>query len=398
LKSKTTFLLLAVAILLTTMIVTPKTEAASPTVSISKLYNMTEPGTTFIVNITVSDVTNLKKWAVDIEWDPTIVRVTEGDPNGTKPTHGETNKRFNIYEGPFLKQAGSTHFEVSYMNNTRGVVGLYCDLTTPGSSATGSGVLATINFTLIEKGTTKLDIIGPNYEEGTSTLTGANLQPIPHADSDGIVSDKSPPTNAQIATLTIIDSETGESQIVFDPETTPVNTTFTINVTAANVDFLNSWQINITWDPTLLKVNSTEDATIPPDNVFGEHEEHFGLTITSSSLYWVCGIPSGAPMDYVNVTEGTLCQITFTIIRNQTDGLLSCPIHFVLQGEHLFWTKLVDPDANNIEYTTQDGAFIIPEFPMNTLLIILLIATIYVLVLSKKIMLPRKPIHRTTQQ
>jgi len=196
---KNTIISLVLLIMLT-LTLTPKTmltsitKAASTTVEVSKHYDMVETGTTFIVNITVSDVTNLKKWAVDIEWDPTIVRVTEGDPNGTKPTHGETNKRFNIYEGPFLKQAGSTHFEVSYMNNTRGVVGLYCDLTTPGSSATGSGVLATINFTLIEKGTTKLDIIGPNYEEGTSTLTGANLQPIPHADSDGIVSDKSPPT------------------------------------------------------------------------------------------------------------------------------------------------------------------------------------------------------------
>lgn len=191
------------------------------------------------------------------------------------------------------------------------------------------------------------------------------------------------------ALFSAIDSDSGSSTFNFTAAT-PVNTTFTANITIKDVDFLGAWQINMTWDRTLLKVNSTDDAVIPTDNIFGGEVDPVGLTIVPGSIYWMAGIKYGAPFEYVNVTIGILCQITFTILRNTTDGPLSCPIHFVLEGENPIYTKLIHYVPDYIPYDTEDGLFVIPEFHMSILLVLFLITTFCALIFSRKTLFDKK--------
>jgi len=184
--------------------------------------------------------------------------------------------------------------------------------------------------------------------------------------------------------LKVIDVRDGDTSFIF-PASTPINSTFIANITVTDVYYLATWQINITWDPTLLKINSTDDLTIPPDNVFGGYVDGpIGLTIKPSSVFCVAGMELGAPSEYMN-GSGTLCQIKFTILKNDTGGPLLCDMHFVLAGENLFYTKLIDPDADLITYTPEDGDYVIPEFPTAIIPVLFLITTLLASILWKKL-------------
>jgi len=154
--------------------------------------------------------------------------------------------------------------------------------------------------------------------------------------------------------IAVMNSKTGSNEFTFSP--TRINSTFIANVTVMNVLYLAGWQMNMTWDPTLLTINSTEDASIPADNIFGQYALPLGLTVTPSSMFWLAVILD-APINYVNVTYGTLCQIRFTILRNDTGGPLSCNLHLVMEGEHSNYTLLGNSDAEAIPYTPIDGKY-----------------------------------------
>lgn len=193
------------------------------------------------------------------------------------------------------------------------------------------------------------------------------------------------------ANIAIVNPVTGNNNFTF-PGDTPIGTTFIANVTASNVSLLAVWQINISWNPSILKINSTSDVTIPPDNVFGSYTDPTDADITNSNLFWVVGIKSTGP-DYFNVTHGTLCQINFTTIKNGTGLPVQCYIHVVLQGEHLFYTKLIDPDAILIPYTTTDSLFVIPEFSDIALLTIFLAMTVFAVAFGRKTLIGRRLRH-----
>jgi len=136
-----------------------------------------------------------------------------------------------------------------------------------------------------------------------------------------------------------------------------------VNVSVFDVLNLATWQINVTWDPTLLEialVNPSCDPTlsdiyIPTDNIFNGWTDPTGLTVSSSSAFLVCGIKIGAPFDHFD-GSGTLCQIKFNVTKEPSSDL-SCTIHFVLAGENLFYTKLINPEADLITYTSEDGQY-----------------------------------------
>ncbi len=197
--------------------------------------------------------------------------------------------------------------------------------------------------------------------------------------------------SAQDTTITLINPLSGNSTFAF-PEDTPINSTFIANVTVADADFLSAWQINITWDPTLLKINSTDDLIIPSDNIFGAYPDPTEPEMTNSSVFWMVGITFGGP-DYVNVTSGIVCQLQFTILQNGTG---SCNIHFVIQGENLFYTKLIDYDGELIDYTAEDGAYSIPEFNMNILVAIFLLMTLCAFAFGRKTLIGKRLRHTTT--
>jgi len=156
------FIVLIITIIVVAIVPSEPWRPRLPKVSATSVYNVTEPDMTFMVNITVTNVTNLYMWIINMSWDPSIVKITTGDSHGLK----KGGVYYNIYEGPFLKSVrGTRGLLVSKINNTDGTMtSLSCAYSTTGSGASGSGVLATINFTLLKKGTTTIDINGPSIK------------------------------------------------------------------------------------------------------------------------------------------------------------------------------------------------------------------------------------------
>jgi hypothetical protein len=95
-------------------------------------------GTTFQININITDVTNLWSWKVRLNWNPDVLNVT------------------GVTEGPFLKSVGTTLFppppqRPGYLTE------IDSTLLSP-SSANGSGVLVTVTFEALAAGQSAITI------------------------------------------------------------------------------------------------------------------------------------------------------------------------------------------------------------------------------------------------
>jgi hypothetical protein len=141
----------------------------TPTVGIEKLYNTSlQPGQTIIVNITVSDVPSTIAYLVNVAFDPSVLKVTTGDPHG----YNLFGKLYGIYEGSFLRRStNDTMFLVNGVNNKVGnISAIYDGINPSGISSSGSGVIARINFTCVNATTnTAINMTGENLLLDTPT-------------------------------------------------------------------------------------------------------------------------------------------------------------------------------------------------------------------------------------
>jgi len=170
----------------------PEVKAASTTLKVDSVYNVTSPGMTFKVNITVTDVTNLQMYIIDLKWNASIIKVSTGDHNGIgiiDPIIVDW-VYFNIYEGPFIENARPGQNAIFMANEIDNVAGKIKHLSggwqTFGPSSSGSGLLATINFTSVQVGETPLNV---TY----SALKNNQTQIIDHTYVNGLVTSKPPP-------------------------------------------------------------------------------------------------------------------------------------------------------------------------------------------------------------
>ena len=168
-----------------------------PTVSVTSIYNVEEPGATFLVNVTVKDVSDLLMWVISLKWDPNIIKISTGDTAGLK----KRGIYYNIYEGPFLKSLRTTLFLANYIDNTEGdITALTAGYMSAGLAPSGSGVLATINFTCINVGTTTIEITGPSTASSwRSMLIDQTGKEMSHEDVNGVFTEN-PPSESSIWT------------------------------------------------------------------------------------------------------------------------------------------------------------------------------------------------------
>jgi hypothetical protein len=97
------------------------------------------PGGSFSVNVPIANVTSLYAWQFNLTFSPAVLEAV------------------NVVEGPFLKQAGTTMMPTTYINNTAGwVFAGSALLNWEEGGASGSGVLATVNFDVKIAGTCSL--------------------------------------------------------------------------------------------------------------------------------------------------------------------------------------------------------------------------------------------------
>jgi hypothetical protein len=102
----------------------------------SQTLSQSQIGKNYQITINISDVTNLWHWRVRLNWNPNVLNFT------------------SITNGPFLESAGSTLFLPPPERN--GSLTEISDTLLSKNSMNGSGVLATVNFTILAAGQSEL--------------------------------------------------------------------------------------------------------------------------------------------------------------------------------------------------------------------------------------------------
>ncbi len=97
--------------------------------------NVVHSSNSFSVDITASGFTDLFAYQLDVVFDPGVVSAVA------------------VSEGSFLQTGGSTFFDGGAINNGTGTISAIFDtLVGPGAGVTGSGVLATLRFDVLQPG------------------------------------------------------------------------------------------------------------------------------------------------------------------------------------------------------------------------------------------------------
>jgi hypothetical protein len=129
------------------------------TISVSPATVTSQVGYNFIINITISDVTDLYGWEYKLKWNNTLLDAT------------------NSTEGPFLKSGGDTFFSAK-INNTAGSMLVDCTLLGNVPGVSGNGTLASVTFFVKNSGECPLDLYN-------TTLINSLEQAILHQTIDG---------------------------------------------------------------------------------------------------------------------------------------------------------------------------------------------------------------------
>ncbi|NOT86403.1 MAG: hypothetical protein HOP02_16840 [Methylococcaceae bacterium] len=143
-------------------------------ISITPSTSTVNVGQSFSLNVNVSEISDLYAFQFDLGYDPSVISAT------------------SISEGGFLSTGGSTLFIGGTIDNANGTISNTSDLLNgaiPG--VTGSGILATIDFTALTAGSSGVSFFNPilldsngadiiaNYSE--STIVNVSAIPVPAA-------------------------------------------------------------------------------------------------------------------------------------------------------------------------------------------------------------------------
>lgn len=134
-------------------------------------------GNAFTINLNVVGAVDLTSWQFDLGYNSALLRAN------------------SVTEGPFLSSAGITTFIPGVIDNTAGLIsgvsGFFADLTPPS----GSGVLASIEFTALSPGLSPLTVSraflnfsdsGFSVANGSACVTGSpacGANPVPEPSS-----------------------------------------------------------------------------------------------------------------------------------------------------------------------------------------------------------------------
>ena len=144
--------------------------AASPDTTMavepSSIVDQTKtPGSTFTVNITIQDVEGGYGYQVHLTWNPAVLNLT----SDVYDYQGKTVTVANITFGDFFANASKGTNKMRYVNYTAGWTefgeSMIGDAPEDRAGTSGSGWLATVEFTVVGTGATVLDIESGLHEE-----------------------------------------------------------------------------------------------------------------------------------------------------------------------------------------------------------------------------------------
>lgn len=268
------------------------------------------PGTTFEINITVNNVTELYGWEFKLYYLRAVLNLTL--------------TKF----GPFLETGGTT-FTIDKsnqnLNSTHGLVWLADSLLGAPSGVNGSGTIASAKFKVNQIGSTKLDLTGTKL----GTPSG---ETIAHEANDGYFSNTVSHAELSVSPPSVINSTLGPG------------TDFTVNITIKEAANLNGWEFKLFYDRNILNASSVEFGTFlqsagPTNQLIKELADDYNET---HGIVWL----SETLLSPVSVTgDGVLAHITFHVEGVGESNLC-------LQD-----TMLTDPAGHPLDHTSSNGYF-----------------------------------------
>ncbi len=259
--------------------VKPVQASAGTVLQIDPTTSIADFGESFTVNIGIQSITDLFSYDVKLTFDQLVLEAT------------------SVEEGPFLKDGtispSGTNF-VETIVNSEGYVRVMGNIVGVYPGVDGTGTLFNVTFSVrpsggANAGLSELIIAYSNLLDATSTG-------ILHSAKDGFFS--------TVHTCIRI-----EPASVVDPTLSP-GKTFTVDVLVSDVLFLYSWQVNITFNPSVLKIVDT----IEGDFLKGQPEGTVGVGLIENEKGW--GLFGWSTMGaYQGVSgSGTLATVQFQVV------------------------------------------------------------------------------------
>ena len=223
-----------------------KIKVADSATGNNEITNQYEVSETFTVNVTVSDVENLRLYQTGLTFDPGILEAT------------------SFVAGDFFLQAPeeyrSSIVNQPILSDGSGFLGRWVHvawaLKKPGN-VSGAGTLAVITFQVIGEGKTDLHIITTGAEG--AVLYDPNDLDLDFDTIDGkfVLSPLVPPANIYVTPPT--------------NTVKAINDTFKVNITISDINLLTSWQAGVSFNPDVLECLAFEE---------GDFLSSVGTTVT----------------------------------------------------------------------------------------------------------------------
>jgi hypothetical protein len=166
------------------------------------------------------------------------------------------------------------------------------------------------------------------------------------------------PAFAQTTYISVINPDTGDTNFIYNMSAPPP-APMVAEVTLTDVINLAGWQVNLTYDPTLLTIADPSDVYAPAGHVFDGLDPQFpakNIDNVKGFVFWSAAIGPASPEDHFD-GSGIMMTVEFTVIAvpNEFDPVLSCDLELDLVS--MFPTAIIDPDAEDILFTAEDGYY-----------------------------------------
>lgn len=268
--------------------------------------NSAAPGESFTIKVEIKQAENVYSWQFKLSWDPNVLEVQA------------------VQEGDFLSQrVYKTQFQ-EYINNEAGNLVVVCFfLGEPrDSSASGDGTLATVTLGVKDTGYTNLMLFD-------TKLLDYDIVELPHTSESGYFQ-----YGVTIPSLNVVLPSLEDPLIP--------GSTFNVNITISNVNNLYSWDLCLSWNPTVLNYTDIQEGLFLKQN--GTQPTVFNVTYPLAGTVCVNCTLSAQPIVAAS-GNGTLATIVFSV-QSPGDTVLD------LQN-----TTLLDSNLLEISHVSEDGYF-----------------------------------------
>jgi len=276
--------------------------------------NHSNVGTSFQVNMTVTDITDLQGFDLNLTWDNTLLALSSVDFTSTLNSVWGSGNWYAL-----KNESGVGYYKLVAVSTA--------------SSFTGAGPtpLCTLSLTVQDPQSNSERQTLIHF--GTHKLSDSQSNPIPHIITDGTykIAGVEP-------TLRMVPS-------LIEKNSFDVGTTFKTNITIQSIDGLFGFDLNITWNSMLLTFNNSyyQDTL---DAIWGSGKWFLVKNETGAASYRLVALSTA---DSFNTTQTqTLFVLELRVEDFSQPGETS--IHFAIH-------KLSNLQADPITHTAEDGIY-----------------------------------------